>query len=309
MISKSKVPTWPTEMVKLSDEVYAYIQAKGTMGVSNAGLIAGEKHAAIVDTLSTVSMTEAFLKEVRNVTNKSIKYLINTHCHGDHCWGNHLLPEAVSISHNHCRKEMIQRGQPDPKKWAVLDPEKDFTGACYTLTDVTFDHALTIHLDSREIHLLYYGYAHSEGDILVYLPEERIAFCGDFLFLYSTPAGQRAFFAGWIEALNKIAELDVRIYVPGHGPPCDREGLIKCREYLMLIYNESRRTYEAGVPPREAAIGMPLGEFKQWAEPERILGNVDRLYQEFRGVESTSPLPVNFEVNLKAMKELAKSDW
>ena len=85
MTSQYNRPSWQTGMVRLSEGVYAFLQSKGSWGWSNAGLIEGEKYAAVVDTLLTVPLTEAFLKEVRDVTNKALRYLIITHHHGDHC--------------------------------------------------------------------------------------------------------------------------------------------------------------------------------------------------------------------------------
>ena len=292
-------------MVKLTDGVYAYVQEKGTMGISNAGLVVSEKQALIVDTLTSIPHTEAFLKEVRVVTNKSIQYLVTTHHHPDHCWGNHLLPEAISICHKDCREAMKQMGQPDLSKFTEHSRNVDFSGVRFTLSDVTFDTALTIYLGSREIRVLHYGHGHTIGDAIVFLPEERVVFCGDLIFLYSTPMGVGASFSGWINTLSKIAELDAAFYVPGHGPLCGRDGLLLCREYLTLIYNEARKAFDAGVSSKEAAIHIPLGKFKYWAEPERVILNVNTLYREFSGEDLTTPIDIFAQ--MKDMREMVTS--
>ena len=181
------------------------------------------------------------------MTTNPARYLIVTHHHGDHCFGNHLVPEAVSICHGNCRKEIERRGQPDVAVMSARTPEIDFAGIRYTLPDVTFDSSVTIFLDGLEVRLLYFGYGHTVGDILVHIPDRKILFCGDLFFSYVTPLGGEGHFAGWINALNKISELDVDKYVPGHGPVCGREGLFECHEYLTLIYNEGRKAFMQGL--------------------------------------------------------------
>jgi cyclase len=307
MIHITTVPVWETQMVKLTNETYAYVQSGGTMGLNNAGLIVGRNHNLLIDTLTTVPLTRTFLKEVRAVTTNPARYLIVTHHHGDHCFGNHLIPEAVSICHSNCRQEIERRGQPDASAMASRAPGLDFTGIRYTLPDVTFNFGLAIYLDGLEIRLLDYGYAHTVGDILVYVPARKVLFCGDLLFLYVTPLGGEGHFAGWIDSLTKISELDIDTYVPGHGPVCGREGLLECREYLMLLYHEGKKAFDAGLTHREAALRLPLGKFKAWAEPERILANMDRLYREFRG--ETPTLPIDREAQFREMRELAASGW
>jgi cyclase len=305
---KQDIPKWTTGMVKVSNRSYAYLQAKGTMGLSNAGLYIGEKYTVIIDTLTSESLSQKFLNEVKRITHKNIKYLLITHHHADHCMGNHLLPDAISICQDNCYAEIERMSHLSFSQIApVTNPEIDFTGSHYTLPTMSFGDSLTIYDDTHEIRLIHFGFAHTIGDIAVYLPDEGVVYCGDLFFLFSTPSGSNAFFKGWIECIEKLSELKADKYIPGHGPVSDREGLLNCREYLMLIYDESRKGYDAGKSPFDVARNIFLGEFKHWAEPQRIVINVERLYKEFRGEQPISPMDT--KMHLRQMHELLESSW
>lgn len=283
MEAKAKIPGWPTEMVKLNESTYAYIQTKGTLGLSNAGLIIGKDYAVIIDTLGSVPAARAFFTAVSQVIKKKVKYILVTHSHPDHIVGNHLMPEATVICHDQCYAEiekMARFGKEEAKK---VITDIDFNLVFSSLPEITFNNNMRLNLADKKVQLLYFGFTHTQGDIAIYVPEDEVVFCGDLLFLYSTPMGFGGFFPGWIEALTKMAELPARVYVPGHGPRCDRNGLLKCRDYLNLVYDSAKKFYKAGLSYREAAARVSLREFSAWAEPERVIGNMARIYRELSG--------------------------
>jgi cyclase len=307
-MTNESFPKWNTEMMKLSSSVCAYVQAKGSWGLSNAGLIIDEKYVILVDTLNSLSTAQAFKNEIYRITNKPVKYIIITHNHPDHIWGNQLFPEAVSICQTECYDEIkalsqVHQDKPLPRFSNKDDIKKVFG----KLPDITYGNEITLHLDNQKVHLQYYGFAHSRGDTVVFLPEENIVFCGDLLFYYSTPVGVGGLFSGWIKALNKLAELKAKIYVPGHGPPCDLAGLFKCRDYLTYVFDESKKAFDAGLSYREAALKIHLGEYRHWADTERVLGNVRCIYREFMGQGPASA--VEAPEYISEMMDLAKSGW
>lgn len=305
----TSIPVWKGGVEQLAPGVYAYLQPKGGWGWSNAGIIVGEEYVVVVDSLFTVDLTEKLLAEIRRITDKPVRYLLNTHHHGDHVFGNHLFRDATTICHDRCGEEMIKalRETPDPTVLHSVFPEFGFRGARTSLPDVTFDKELVIHQGQRQIKAMHIRPAHTVGDVVVQLPGEDVVFAGDVLFLFSTPVCMDGHFAGWIQTLADLAALDAKVYVPGHGPACNRSGVLECREYLALIYGEARKRFEAGIPAREAALSIDLGRFRAWANPERILANVECLYREFRGEHPLS------ETDLKAifagMNDLARTGW
>ena len=159
----------------------------------------GKDYVVVVDSLATVGLTQRFKEEIRKITDKPIRYLINTHHHGDHTYGNHVFAGATIISHDYCRRELTEARMMDPNLLNTIFPEFDFRGIAVTPAHITFDKQLTLHMDGREVRLLHFGPGHTIDDIIVHLPDEGIVFAGDFIFLYSTPLGMEGSFAGWIE--------------------------------------------------------------------------------------------------------------
>ncbi len=291
MPTEYEIPTWKTEMRQLGPNVYAYFQEKGSWGLSNAGLIVGKDCCVVIDSLSTVKWTQAFLAEIQKVTDKPVRYLINTHYHGDHILGNHLFPGSISICHTNCREQTLKLGEEynpavragNQAYLSRMFSDRDLTGTKMTPQDITFDRDLTLYLDDRRIHLIHYQPGHTIGDIIVWLPQDRILFAGDLLFLYSTPVTWEGSFSGWIETLQALAHFNAGVYVPGHGPYCGKEGVFESRDYLVRVYDLSRKKFDAGMGPFDAARKMDLGNYRKWACWERILANVESLYREFRG--------------------------
>jgi len=300
------VPIWESGVKQLAPNIYAYIQAKGTWYWSNAGFIVGNDYVVVVDSLSTVGLTKRFRDEIRKVTDKPIRYLVNTHHHGDHTYGNHVFGGATIISHDDCRREVIEAGTPDPNLLNAILPEFDFRGIAATPADITFAKQLTLHMDGREIRLLHFGPGHTIGDIIVHLPDESVIFAGDFIFLYSTPVSMDGLFAGWLKNLDAMTKLDARVYVPGHGPVCGVEGLNLCRDYLGFVRSEAKKRFDKGMTVDEAAKDIKLGQFRQWPNHERILLNMERLWREFRG-EDPATSKLNLVEVLSRMDAMAKA--
>ena len=305
MTTEYEVPTWETGMKEIALRVYAYFQAEGSWFLSNAGLIVGSDRSIVIDSLGTIGFNQAFLNEIEKVSDKPVRYLVNTHHHGDHIYGNHLFTEATAICHTRCRQEILNAGDPDPDRLSQVFPGFDFSGIKATPPDITFDNQLTLYVDEREVQLLYYQPAHTVGDIIAWLPQDSVVFGGDLLFLYSTPLCLQGSFAGWIKTMEAMVDLDASVYVPGHGPQCGKEGVIECCEYLVLLRDEARKRFDAGMSAQHAARDIDLGRFKKWANWERIVANVARLYNEFRGEDPLSPLDIT--AIFAQMDELARS--
>jgi cyclase len=306
MSEEHAIPTWESGVKRLAPNVYAYIQSKGTWYWSNAGFIVGNDYVVVVDSLATVGLTRRFKEEIRAITDKPIRYLINTHHHGDHTYGNHVFAGATIISHDACHRELTETRIMDSALLNAIFPEFDFRGIAATPADITFDRRLTLHVDEREVRLLHFGPGHTVDDIIVYLPDEGIIFAGDFIFLYSTPLGMEGSFAGWLKNLDAMANLDASVYVPGHGPVCGPEGLKLCRDYLVLVQREARKRFDKGMTVEDVAKDIDLGQFKRWPNRERILPNLERLWREFRD-EDPCTSKLNVAEVLSRMDAMAKA--
>ncbi|VUT25695.1 MAG: Hydroxyacylglutathione hydrolase [Candidatus Methanolliviera sp. GoM_oil] len=195
----------------------------------------------------------------------------------------------------------------DPELYLGIFPGLDVTGAKVTPQDITFEKNLTIYQEvedgMREIRLIYVRPAHTVSDIFVYLPEEKVLFCGDLLFAEPcTPFALMGSISGYIRALDLLADLDADIYVPGHGPLSGREEIYKAREHLVFVRDEARKRFKEGVNAYNAAKSIDLGVYKGWNERERIVGNFERAYSEFRGELPGADLPDLLDIVMRMME-------
>jgi cyclase len=297
------MPMWLEE---LGRDVYACMQEEKGLGTSNSGLV-NRGGGLVVDTFWDLPHTRDMIAQYARVWRAPAQRVVNTHHNGDHAWGNQLFPAAELIGHRRCaegfgreRPEMMQMlrsqaGSENPVMRALAEKlaDWDFTGVTLTPPTTLFDDRLDLDLDGIRVELLWVGPAHTAGDVIAWLPAERIVFTGDVLFRLCTPVGWDGTFDGWIAALDRIVALDPKVVVPGHGPLCGVEGPREMREYLAYVRRECGQLFAAGVPALEAAKKIDLGPYASWTEPERIVFQVERAYRELQGVAYDAPLDVN----------------
>lgn len=280
---------WPGGMHEVADGVFAFIQPNGphgNAGWSNAGLIVGDDHCAVVDTLGTNSMQTAFGEAIRKVTSKPVLRVLLTHHHSDHVFGVHRFRPACVIAHTACRHQMVLAGPGAVQRWAAKRPHfaSDLQDIPVVLPDLTFEDRVTLHVGQHEVLFFHPGVAHTEGDAAALLAKERVLFAGDLFFNRVCPAAFAGSLQGWVGAVQHMLQLDVDTIVPGHGPISDKAGLSRMLDYLQLILHHSRLAYDAGVDAEEAARAMPLGELREWADTdERLLEDVKKAYAGFAG--------------------------
>jgi glyoxylase-like metal-dependent hydrolase (beta-lactamase superfamily II) len=290
------------ELRQIARDVYACLQPDRGLGWSNSGFI-DRGGGLVVDTFWDLPRTRRLIETYARVRNQPARRLVNTHHNGDHCWGNQLFAGAEIIGHRLCAAafgkerpdvlEAIRRsgGSQDPalRAFAAALSDYDFSGITLTPPTVLFDERLALDLDGRPVELVYVGPAHTIGDVIVHLPEDRVVFTGDVLFRLCTPIGWEGTFANWIAALEHIIALSPDVVVPGHGPVCGLEGPREMKAYLAYVCDEARRGFDAALSPVEAAKRIDLGPYAGWTEPERIVFNVARAYREFRGERFDAP--------------------
>ncbi len=281
------------EMKKLANGIYAYLQPF-VFYSSNAGLVAGEKEALVVDSLTNRYMIENFIGKIKEVTDKPARFLVNTHPHGDHTYTNHFFTEATVICSAKCREVTLQMPQNCIEKARQEVPDMSFDGAKDTPQDLVFEKSLTLYQDGREIRVVCLGPGHSPSDTYVFLPEEQIVFCGDILFSGTPPLSLAGSVLGHLKQLEILAGLEAKIYVAGHGPVVGIEKVYDARDYLQTLLAEARKCFDQGLSFQEAARTIDLGK-KEWKSAPAffIFAQCARAYSEFRGEEPGSPLNIN----------------
>ena len=272
-------------LVKIADGVYAYVDEKNPSPATgfgaNAGIVIGTDGVAVVDTLASAKEAQRFIKDIRAVTDKPFKYVINTHHHLDHSLGNSEFVKqgAVVIAQERSRAD-AQKDADTIIRRALnygFTPEM-MEGTTVVLPTIMFSDRMTIDLGGRTVELVYPGPSHTAGSIAAFVPDQKVLFTGDILFTNVHPNMRDADVNGWIKALDAVAALNAEKIVPGHGPLSSKKDLEDMKQYLLLF---DRKAKELAAGSNDAnAIAAELVK----ALPHRdhfemfIAGNVKALY-------------------------------
>lgn len=273
-------------LYEIADRIFAYVQPDGGWCLSNAGIVTGAAGPLLIDTAATQKRALALRAAVGSVSDKPARLLVNTHHHGDHTHGNGFFPEAEIIGHEECRAEVLESGLVIEQLW----PEVEWGALEVVPPTVTFNDGLTLWLGERRVELIHVGPAHTGGDVVAWLPEERVLFAGDVVFSGGTPFVLMGSVSGSLAALDFLGTLDAQVVVGGHGQVGGPELLDANEAYLSWIQQTAREGYAAGLPPLALARETELGEFAGLLDSERLVGNLHRAYAEESGEPLGAPL-------------------
>jgi glyoxylase-like metal-dependent hydrolase (beta-lactamase superfamily II) len=302
---------------KLTGRAYCLFGRGGNVGVlvTDAGVL-------VVDD-QYKEIAQGIVDQIRTVTDRPIRYLINTHYHGDHTGGNPVFASLAEIvAHDNVRSrllrfpEAIRRTFParieaaereiavlsDPADpWRVaLDKELgvlrfflEWAGSASPATIVgpglTYEGQVTFHLGGQEVRVFHVGPGHTDGDSIVYLKSENVVHVGDLFFNGMVPfidalgGGSQK---GMIENLDAVLGRippDAKV-IPGHGPVTDMPGLRRYREFLVDLRSEVEKAVKAGRTKAEAVRGIRMERYPDIKPAFQSLGNgVAVIYDELEG--------------------------
>ncbi|MBV9141001.1 MAG: MBL fold metallo-hydrolase [Pseudonocardiales bacterium] len=270
--------------------VYAWVQPDGSWFINNAGAIHGGDDVVLIDTCATASRTRRFLGAVADATGGApIRLAVNTHWHGDHTFGNALLPAStVLIGHEHTRNDILADTMLATELSSIWTPTPDWGLSQTRAPTVVLRHDLTLFAGDHRIDLRHPGHeAHTQGDVVAWLPRHRVLFAGDLLFHHVTPLVLQGSIAGALRSMDWLRQFPAERIIPGHGPVLDDAELAEVLDaqtrYYQLIQHTARAGQAAGRTPVQAAHDCDLGEFASWPDPHRIVLNLHRAYADATG--------------------------
>ena len=277
--------------------VYSAI-GTGTMNVgSNSAVIVNRDEVMIVDSHISPESGRAMLQELKAITDKPVRFLINTHFHYDHTNGNQVFPPAVDIiGHEFTRRmltgDILEKGmfadllkgipkllddmkaraanEPDAAARARLDRQVRAQSAFanslkelkVTPPNVTLDDRMTLFRGDREIRLLYLGHGHTGGDIVVYLPKEKVLCSGDLL-VNGVANLIDGYVNEWPDALEKLKPIDFVDVIPGHGEPFKgKERVDWFQAYLRDLWKQGSALHEQKISAADAATRIDMTAHK-----------------------------------------------
>ncbi|GHH53156.1 MBL fold metallo-hydrolase [Lentzea cavernae] len=278
-------PDLAPELVEVAPGVHAYVQPDGSWMINNTGVVVGSDDTLLlVDTTSTEARNRALLASVAAVSSADPTYVINTHHHGDHTFGNWLVPPStVIVGHEACREEVLAAG---------LLAAQVLTGPDYGHIEVrppslTYSTSLTLHLGKRVVELHHPGPAHTRGDTVVWLPAERVLFTGDLVFAGGQPFLAEGSIHGYLSALEFLRAFDAAVVVPGHGPLLRGSEITRVLDdlvaYTTYLSELASSGHAAAKTPMDVVREAGESRFSSWQESERLVGNLHRAYHELDG--------------------------
>jgi cyclase len=270
------------QLVTVATGVHAWI---GAGGDSNAGAIDTPAGVIAIDAQQYPRLAKQFRAAIEAKTGKPVSRLVNTHCHLDHTAGNIVFADVPILAHEKTRAAMhANLGSKTSAYWTVSDypikikmlfgqnlfelvPESDPAQAWFrqriglsdydTMTIAppteTFADHFTFDLRDERLHLDYWGPAHCDGDIVIWLEKSRVAFLGDLLFHGRFPWLGDCDLDGLIDRLGRVLTLDIAVVVPGHGIPTDLAQVARFRDMLVALREAVATAIKAGVS-EEAAV-------------------------------------------------------
>lgn len=310
---------------EVAEGVFAFLQPPGSWGLSNGGLVRGGDQHLLIDTMFDLAHTDRMLGAFAERAGKlRVGQVVNAHANGDHCWGNQRVPDAEIIASRRSAEEMVElppsrvalllrvakllaplgdAGQAVSRLLRGLRAAKvaDLVQAApfvmeafgrFELGDVsllpptrTFDGELELNVEGVAVQLIEAGPAHTKGDVMAFLPQQRVVFTGDLLFAEAHPVMWEGPVDNWIAALERIEAFNPAAIVPGHGPLADLSHIRDTKAYWVFLRDRARSMYDEGTSVGEAVALVAREGFAGWSERERIAVNVRTLYREFSAAD------------------------
>lgn len=259
--------------------VYAWI---GPEGRTNAGFILWDDGVLVIDSLYGPSLSLELMQQVRSVTDRPVRYVIDTHAHWDHAFGNQYYEPAVFIGHENCRRSLAEFADFQRDFGLARRPElgDEFRSIRVLPPVVTYRDFMALHPGGRAIELHYLGPAHTAGDTIVWMPEVRVAFAGDVF------VNGRSGFAGdgyprsWVEALRRLETFPAQTFVPGHGDLGALPNVVALRTWMHGCVQEIARARARGLDAERALIELQLTVPDGWPDPQGGMNLIAPFYRE-----------------------------
>ena len=283
----------PTQLKQVAPDLYFLYDDLS----SNSAFLVTDEGVLVIDTRQHPAHGRDLIERIRRITDKPVRWVINTHAHGDHFYGNPAFKAAGAtiVAHRDVVAGMVKNEQLEFKRRLAffkslnLDPAEVKT----VLPDVTFDSRMTIKLGGRVVEVMYLGPGQNPGDTLVYFPHARALYVGgpfannNWSNMSFTPSMD-----GWIAMLKKIADMEnVDMFLPGHGDVGKREDVLDESKLLTDVQAGVKAAIAAGMSREDIVKNLRFPQFADRRNYDRIDVFLEALYHLYTTGKPLFPYP------------------
>lgn len=266
---------------EVADGVYTYEQLRsaGDERFTTVSLFVVTSEGVLVaDGQGSLEETERLVETIAGLTDRPITHVVVASDHGDHTAGNAAFPDGAAVLAHPTSAAALEAGAARVREGGTPAPLP---------TELVEDRRV-LRLGEKEIHLLFMGRAHTGGDLMVHLPEEKVLFMSEAYLNRIFPAMRSAYPSEWVALLREAESMDVDVYVPGHGfvesPRILAEELTRYRGAVESVIAEATRLHEMGLGVDEAVERADFGELEDWTlRSSQGPTAIRRVYMELNG--------------------------
>lgn len=273
--SKQPKPIAAPVPTKLSERVYVLVgplayPSKENLGyMNNPALVLTDKGAVVIDPGSSAAVGEMVLAMLRTLTPKPVVAIFDTHVHGDHWLGNGVIKKAYPQAVIYAHPKMMERAAADGPEWIQLfDRLTDgaMAGTSPTGPDLAVEDGETVKIGGVLFRIHHTGKAHTDGDIMIELPDEKVFFTGDIVNNGAVRRMDDGSFKGNIAAIDRALTSTAQHFVPGHGAPGNASLPKEYRDYFSTLYATVQQQYAEGKNDSDmkAKVVAALAAYHTW---------------------------------------------
>lgn len=219
------------------------------------GAVIGDDGVLLVDTRASHRQAHQLADDLADLTDRPVRWVVNTHYHWDHCWGNSVFGEAELWGHENTRRQLLESGEESRTTLLTLIPAEyhdEMREVEIVAPEHTFSDRVSLEI-GREVKLRYHGRGHTDSDISIAVP--GVLFAGDLVEEAAPPAFGDAYPLDWPAALDGLLGYVDGLVVPGHGAPVGREFVERQKADIVASVQLARAAYENSTPIDEVDVG------------------------------------------------------